>query len=134
MKKDKGQSLVEFTLVLPFFLLLVFAIIYGGMLFHDYSTVSNVARSIARERAITPDSTTDDSIIGYYYNGKSFTPTQLVTGLYKPIAVKINDPAPKDANDIMVTITMELGDSSYVMRMVCPQQYVVVYHMRKEVN
>ena len=134
MKKDKGQSLVEFTLILPFFLLLVFAIIYGGMLFHDYSTVSNVARSIARERAITPDSTEDASIIGYYYNGKSFTPTQLVTGLYKPIAVKINDPAPTDANDILVTITMELGDSSYVMRMVCPQQYVVVYHMRKEVN
>lgn len=134
MKKDKGQSLVEFTLVLPFFLLLVFAIIYGGMLFHDYSTVSNVARSIARERAITPGSITNAKIIEYYYNGKSFTPTQLVTGLYKPIAVKINDPAPKDANDIMVTITMELGDSSYVMRMVCPQQYVVVYHMRKEVN
>ena len=134
MKKNKGQSLVEFALILPFFLLLVFAIIYGGMLFHDYSTVSNVARSIARERAITPDSTTDDSIIGYYYNGKSFTPTQLVTGLYKPIAVKINDPVPADANDILVTITMRLGDSSHVMRMVCPQQYVVVYHMRKEVN
>ena len=134
MKKNKGQSLVEFALILPFFLLLVFAIIYGGMLFHDYSTVSNVARSIARERAITPGSITNAKIIEYYYNGKSFTPTQLVTGLYKPIAVKINDPAPKDANDIMVTITMELGDSSYVMRMVCPQQYVVVYHMRKEVN
>ncbi len=134
MKKDKGQSLVEFTLVLPFFLLLVFAIIYGGMLFHDYSTVSNVARSIARERAITPGSTTDAQIIDYYYNGKSFTPIQLVTGLYKPIAVKINDPVPVDANDIIVTITMGLRDSSYVMRMVCPQQYVVVYHMRKEVN
>ena len=52
MRKSKGQSLVEFTLVIPFFLFLVFAIIYCGMLFHDYSTLTGIARSAAREAAI----------------------------------------------------------------------------------
>ena len=53
MKKQKGQSLVEFALVVPLFLLLIFGLIYSGMLFHDYTSLSNIARSAAREAAIT---------------------------------------------------------------------------------
>ena len=134
MKKQKGQSLVEFTLVLPFFLLLIFGLIYSGMLFYDYSTLSNMARSVARERAITPISgdgaVQNPEIVAFYYNGKEFTPN-LVTSLYHPAtnALQIDT---THSPDIVVSITMELGDSSYIMRQVLPPTYSVVYHMRKE--
>ena len=136
MKKQKGQTLVEFTLILPFFLLLIFGLIYSGMLFYDYSTLSNMARSAARERAITPTTgegaVDNPGIVSFYYDGQDFTP-MLVTGLYHPAANALQIKGPSsESNDIIVTITMELGDSSYIMRQVLPPTYTVVYHMRKE--
>ena len=79
MKKDKGQSLVELTQVLPFFLFLVFAIIYCGMLFHDYSALSSIARSAAREAAIEEktDSTTYGKIAAFYEQQTQNTLTTL---------------------------------------------------------
>ena len=45
---EKGQALVEFTLLLPIFLLLLFAIIDFGMGFYSWITVTNSAREGAR--------------------------------------------------------------------------------------
>ena len=134
MKKQKGQALVEFALIIPFFLLLIFGLIYSGMLFYDYSTLSNVARSAARERAITSTDTVSNTQIEDYYFNKSkrvFSP-QLVTGLYHPVADALKVTGPSNTNDIVVTITMELDNSSYLMRTFLPPKYSVVYHMRKE--
>jgi Flp pilus assembly protein TadG len=47
-KGERGQSLVEFTLVLPIFLLVLFAIIDFGMAFHAWIAVTNSAREGAR--------------------------------------------------------------------------------------
>lgn len=132
MKKQKGQSLVEFALVFPFFLLLIFAIIYCGMLFYDYSTLSSIARSAARERAISsPAGVTDADIKSYYFNSgtKQFRPN-LVTGLYKPA----NNPLDiaTSGDDIVVTINMVLGERSPIMEIVVPDRYSIVYHMRKD--
>jgi Flp pilus assembly protein TadG len=54
---DRGQSLVEFALVLPLLLLLVFGIIDAGRLIFTYNDVSNAARSGVRT-AIVNQSTT----------------------------------------------------------------------------
>ncbi len=51
-REDKGQSLVEFVLVLPIFLVLLFAIIDFGMGFHAWLTVTNSAREGARLGAV----------------------------------------------------------------------------------
>jgi Flp pilus assembly protein TadG len=51
-KKERGQALVEFVLVLPVFLLLVFAIVDFGMGFHAWLTVTNSAREGARLGAV----------------------------------------------------------------------------------
>ena len=56
MKFQKGQSVVEFALVLPIFFVLFFGIFYFGMIFADYMTLSNVARSSAREAAMITSS------------------------------------------------------------------------------
>ncbi|MBR3721794.1 MAG: pilus assembly protein [Selenomonadaceae bacterium] len=52
MRRQKGQALVEFAFVLPILLMIVFMILYGGMMFADYLTLSNTARSSARDAAL----------------------------------------------------------------------------------
>ena len=47
-KEEGGQSLVEFALVVPIFLLVLFAIVDFGMAFHAWITVTNSAREGAR--------------------------------------------------------------------------------------
>ena len=102
MKKQRGQVIIEFALILPLFLLMIFGLFYSGMLFYDYSTLSNVARSAARETAIesnviivsgenkTVDTDVLDTIISHYYvsgsSGSSpkFEGGGLITSLYTP--------------------------------------------------
>ena len=52
MRRQKGQALVEFAFVLPILLTIVFMILYGGIMFVDYLTLSNTARSSARDAAL----------------------------------------------------------------------------------
>jgi len=47
-KREDGQSLVEFALVIPIFLLVLFSIVDFGMAFHAWITVTNSAREGAR--------------------------------------------------------------------------------------
>jgi len=57
-RREGGQSLVEFALVLPIFLLVLFAIVDFGMGFHAWITITNSAREGARlgaVRATAPD-------------------------------------------------------------------------------
>jgi len=53
-KKDgeKGQALVEFTLLVPVFLILIFAIVDFGMGFYSWMSVTNGAREGARLGAV----------------------------------------------------------------------------------
>lgn len=142
MKKQRGQVIIEFALILPLFLLMIFGLIYSGMLFYDYSTLSNVARSAAREAAITQTVTENDSTItGHYYNAstKKFH-GGLITSLYVPKqsdGFKIhlgdqNDPTKKD--DIEVIIAMQLNTSLPWIEIVLPQEFTIRYHMRKDVK
>lgn len=66
MNKERGQMLVEFALLLPLFLVLLFGIMYCGFMYGDYLTLSNMARSAAREAVITiPASGDDTEILAY---------------------------------------------------------------------
>ena len=55
---ERGQSLVEFTLIVPIFLLLVFAIVDFGMGFHAWISVTNAAREGARIGSVGADAAT----------------------------------------------------------------------------
>jgi len=50
-----GQELVEFALVLPLLLLIVFGVLDLGRLFHSSITMTNAAREGARYAMIHPD-------------------------------------------------------------------------------
>ena len=128
MKNNKGQSLVEFALVIPFFLLLVFGIIYSGMLFHDYSTLSNLARSAAREAAIVSGTQYDE--IGAFYLNQS---KNMLTTLYTTEAVRV-DPETQDDGTagVRVRIHMVRTITSGVLNDVTPPTFDIVYFMKKD--
>ena len=47
-KKEEGQSIIEFVLVLPIFAIILFLILDYGWLFVNYIEVENSARNAAR--------------------------------------------------------------------------------------
>lgn len=56
-----GQSLVEFSLVLPLLLLLIFGVIDGGRLIYTFNTVSNAARDGARVAIVNQSTSGTDT-------------------------------------------------------------------------
>src|SRR5438477_10244615 len=52
-KRVRAQSMVEFAVVLPAFLILLFALIDFGRLVFTYVSISNGAREMARTAAIS---------------------------------------------------------------------------------
>lgn len=126
MKRQKGQSIVEFAIVLPFFLLLLFGIFYSGMLFHDYSTLSNIARSAAREAAIAE--TTNYSNISSHYQNQ-----ELLTSLYQKTSFEIKKGENDNKDDeVYVKITMRLNVRFPLLDMLLPETFDVVYFMKKD--
>ncbi|HOY44914.1 MAG TPA: TadE/TadG family type IV pilus assembly protein [bacterium] len=56
VRRQEGQSLVEFALVIPIFLLLLFGIIEFGRIWETMNTMTGAAREGARVAAVTaPD-------------------------------------------------------------------------------
>lgn len=47
-RKQRGALIVEFVLLLPIMLLLIFSVIYLGLVFHDYNAINTVSREAAR--------------------------------------------------------------------------------------
>lgn len=54
-KGERGQAIVEFALVLPLLLILLFGVIDFGRALQTYITVNNASREGARLGAINPD-------------------------------------------------------------------------------
>lgn len=51
----RGQSTVEFALVLPFIFLLLLALLQAGLMLRDQLVVAGAAREGAREAAVSPE-------------------------------------------------------------------------------
>lgn len=52
LRNDRGQSFVEFALIMPFLVFLVLAIIQFGRALHNYIVIADAARVGAREGAV----------------------------------------------------------------------------------
>jgi hypothetical protein len=144
MKKQRGQAVVEFALVLPLFMCLLMCVIFAGLLFSDYMTLSNVARSSVREASIQgPDNYS--TIINHYK-----TNTHLLTNLYNwPDLSQGNSMEFNEGefdNSVEVTLTASLNNSFPgipVLEMIfgrnvdggtafLPQNFVIKYTMYDE--
>ena len=58
---QKGQSMVEFAVIFPFFMFLIMSLAYFGLAFADYLQLNNIARSSAREALNYTNITTEDN-------------------------------------------------------------------------
>lgn len=79
---EVGQSLVEFTMILPIFLLMLFAMVDFGRGFYTWLIVTNAAREGARVAAVQSDAATIntriyDSFCTSYPSNCSLDPTKL---------------------------------------------------------
>jgi Flp pilus assembly protein TadG len=52
LRRDNGQTLVEFALVLPLLVLLVFGLLQFGVAFHNYLGITDATRVAARAAAV----------------------------------------------------------------------------------
>ena len=139
MKKQKGQAIIEFAVILPLFVLFLFGIIYSGMLFYDYISLSNLARSAAREAAIVQslDSTKISNIESYYSEKSSHLLTHLYdpvpeTGKTNPVTVKEITGSSGEDNSVEVSIKMRRNVSSGLLEIILPEEYTVIYFMRRD--
>jgi Flp pilus assembly protein TadG len=57
LKNERGQTMVEFALVLPILALLLFGVIQFGIAFNNYITLTDAVRAGARKAAVSGDAT-----------------------------------------------------------------------------
>ena len=152
MKRQKGQDIVEFALLLPIFLLVLCGIIYCGFMFGDYQTVQGIVRNAAREAAVVGHYTesTDPSqpktdnyqIIEDKYN-QILKEKNVITHLYVPDSHGVqvyatNEENKKPENSVHATLRLELTKSdvsfvNYIQNVVgMPTEYVVNCFMYDE--
>ena len=138
--KQKGQAIIEFAVVLPLFVLFLFGIIYSGMLFYDYISLSNLARSAAREAAIVQDLSSSKIVtMEDYYSKRA---SNLLTSLYTPVPdtgetypFKIELKTTEgDDPSVEVTIRMERNVSSGLLEIILPEDYTIIYFMRRDIQ
>lgn len=76
-KKEEGQSVVEFALILPVLILLIFGMIDFGWLFYNKIEVNNASREGARYAAIHWNEgsyvSDTESLVTNYASGSSVT-------------------------------------------------------------
>ena len=152
MKRQKGQDIVEFALLLPIFLLVLCGIIYCGFMFGDYQTVQGIVRNAAREAAVVGHYTesadplqlkiNNYQIIADKYN-QILKEQNVITHLYVPDSdgVKVtatNDNNEKPENSVHAKLRLELTKSdvsfvNYIQNVVgMPADYVVSCFMYDE--
>lgn len=89
-KRNKGQAIVEFALVIPVFLILTFGILEVGRLIFMQMTVAQAAREGARAVAVSGDRTQAAIAVNKFPGTFTtiVTPTPLVYG--QPVTVQVN--------------------------------------------
>lgn len=143
-RNQKGQETVSFAFVLPFFILLIMGVIYVGFLFADYLSLSNLARSSAREASIQASGVYDqgeDAIRSKYVvvQDKYAKHANEVQHMYIVDSSGFTiQPEGNPVEDVHVTIQARLDTSSGVAGMIgnfIPnqlQEFKIEYRMYQE--
>lgn len=96
--RQKAQALVEFALIFPLFLLLVFCIFYFSSIFSDYMTLNTIARNSAREAAVVSAENDTERNVKYMEIRNRYAKNIL------PLDIYTWNPSP-DRNDTSFSIT-----------------------------
>lgn len=142
--KVKGAVLVEFAIVLPLFLLMLFVMIYGGMLMHDYNGLNELTRAAARYGVVeasgdnntTPEGSTDTvkiAAVKKYIkdNGSDFLIIYEIKDNGVKVSAGASDKIGSDAA-LNVTVTAERLDVPMIVEDVMPEKISSTLKMRIE--
>ena len=121
MKRQKGQSAVEFALMAPIIFALILGMIYGGVMFMDYLNFNNQARTIAREISVASTKEDRDALFEKYQAGNY---NDMLAGVYKVSFYATND----NDEDVIVHVDFTRGESFLMM----PKEFGIVYRMKLE--
>lgn len=120
----KAQAMVEFAVIIPLFIMLIMGIMYSGMIFADYMSFNNIARSSAHEASLSEHyddiyakHTAVDLPAGLYdwdnNNRKDFNIETLYDSQHKINGVKVTIHASvKKDNSVLVMFSNFLGKNS----------------------
>ena len=101
MKRQQGQSAVEFALMAPIIFLMIFGMIYSGIMFMEYLHYSNAVRTAARTIAVD--------------SSKMESQKDWLEKLWKnEVSVKFYEPKVSittDSSDVKIDVTFERDDS-----------------------
>ncbi len=123
----RGQTMIEFAIIIPFFVLMLYGFAYVSMFFHDYITLSELARDIARRESV-----------GIAYDQTKYNNTALLTDVYKfnptkDQGVKIDSETDATAGkQIIVTLTAQLNMENAFWKGILPASISASLTMRKE--
>lgn len=59
LKNQRGQAMIEFAIIIPFFIFMLVGFVYLAFLCHDFLTLKEIARSAARTAAVGSMSNAD---------------------------------------------------------------------------
>lgn len=112
MKRQRGQSLVEFALVIPMFILLLFGLIYGGVMFLQWLNMSNDSRAEARRIAVMSEEQLKSTFGDSYPTSTSpkIVEGESRFGSFYNVTQKIwieNDDSTSEPKDVVVAIELE---------------------------
>ena len=137
MKRQRGQTMIEFALMLPFMALFIFGMIYGGAMFMEYLDFSNQARQIARDIAVLDSEEKRADLIDNYKETAKFT---RFYNMERTIYFVDENDNIVDASDgynvrVMVTFTRDNKDLPNILKWVgFPPETInpIVYYMKLE--
>lgn len=120
-KKEDGQSLVEFVLVLPLFALILMGIIDFGWMFYNYIGIENASRNAARIACVEYSETNYNDDSKQPYVSRTFDPNFVSTkDYYKDEEVDIVKAA---MNTMPSSVTLKSVDVSYTYDADCKGDY-----------
>lgn len=105
-KREDGQAMVEFALILPIFLLILCGIIDFGWLFYNQLSLNNACREGARYAVVHTDENADtQSIINHIEN----ISTTVFANDGVDITVKYSSPSDPTAGDVTVSMQADIS-------------------------
>lgn len=108
---NRGTALIEFVIVMPLFFLMLFGMLYGGIMLHDYNGLNELTRAAARAGAIEQ---TDDGNKAEEDNTES--PTKKVARVKKFITDNGNNYLLLYAvNTIVVNDTVKINEEDAII-------------------
>ncbi len=105
-RREDGQAMVEFALILPIFLLILCGIIDFGWLFYNQLSLNNACREGARYAVVnTADNADTQAIINHIEN----TTTTVFANDGIDIKVEYTSPADPTSGDIKVSMQADIS-------------------------